>query len=71
MKVRKKKINSLPNQLKKLDERNLPKITAEDYQQRLADLINLGRKDYTHYLIYGDREHFANIEYFTGNRSEI
>ncbi|MDI9489811.1 MAG: M24 family metallopeptidase [Clostridiaceae bacterium] len=66
MKVRKKKINSLPNQLKKLDERNLPKITAEDYQQRLADLINLGRKDYTHYLIYGDREHFANIEYFTG-----
>jgi len=66
MKITKKRISSFPNRLKKINERSLPKITAEDYKQRIQDLINLGRNKYTHYLVYGDREHYANIEYFTG-----
>jgi len=51
MKVRKKKINSLPNQLKKLDERNLPKITAEDYQQKTSRL-NQPRSERLYSLSY-------------------
>lgn len=66
MTIIKKRINSLPNKIKKVDERNLPKILAEDYQKRINDLIDLGADKYTHYFIYGDREHYANIEYFTG-----
>ncbi|NLJ71242.1 MAG: M24 family metallopeptidase [Clostridiaceae bacterium] len=66
MRIIKKKINSLPNQIKKINERELPRITAEDYQRRINALINLGNGKYTDYIIYGDREHFSNIEYFTG-----
>lgn len=66
MRITTKRITSLPNQIKKLDERNSPRISSEDYLQRIKNLIELGGNKYTHYLVYGDREHFANIEFFTG-----
>lgn len=42
-----------------------PKISAEIYLDRLERLRKKS-KPYTHLLVYGDREHFANIQYLTG-----
>lgn len=40
---------------------------AEDYRLRLCRLIaRMKARNITHVLIYGDREHFSNIEYFCG-----
>ena len=41
---------------------------AATYQKRIAAALELSEKRYktTHLLVYGDREHFANIHYFTG-----
>ena len=40
---------------------------AATYQKRIARALELARKrGLTHLLVYGDREHFANIHYFTG-----
>lgn len=51
-----------------LEEVNLPpvELTAEDYLLRIRLLRERMEKlGLTHVVIYGDREHFANIEYFT------
>ncbi len=43
-----------------------PELDAEDYLQRvnlLSELMNTKNLDYV--VIYGDREHFASIEYFS------
>ena len=44
----------------------LPHFTAEDYLARL-DLLTgrMREKGVSHVVIYGDREHFSNIEYFS------
>ena len=41
---------------------------AETYRNRISNALELARSRYnaTHLLVYGDREHFANIHYFTG-----
>lgn len=65
-KIIRKRIDTLPNQLLKLDESNLPVITAKDYQTRIESLFEAAGGAYTHFVIYGDREHFSNIEFFTG-----
>lgn len=41
-------------------------LNAEDYKLRLHKLVErMNSKGLTHVLIYGDREHFSNVEYFT------
>lgn len=45
----------------------IPKLNAQDYKKRLETLWNMPQAaDYDHIIIYGDREHFSNIHYFTG-----
>ncbi len=42
-------------------------FTAEDYEIRLSELRKaMDEEGLSHVLIYGDREHFANVAYFTG-----
>ncbi len=45
----------------------VPEITGEDYKERLYKLWKMPQaQQYTAIIIYGDREHFSNIYYFTG-----
>ena len=45
----------------------IPETCAEDYLRRIAALWDMPQAEkYTHIVIYGDREHFSNIQYFTG-----
>lgn len=48
-----------------LDFSEAPAITPEMYQDRIERLLDLG-KDYSHLVIYADREHFSNLEHITG-----
>lgn len=43
-----------------------PEFTALDYSKRIDKLLSVLDDDFTHMVFYGDREHFSNIEYFTG-----
>jgi Xaa-Pro aminopeptidase len=43
-----------------------PKLTPETYLNRLERLRKKCQGTYTHLVVYGDREHFANIQYLTG-----
>ncbi len=64
--VVRKKITSLPNITQPLDESNLPVIDRDDYNKRIHALFKLANGKYSHFIIYADREHFSNVEYFTG-----
>ena len=51
-----------------LKEENMPilELEKEDYEIRIARLVErIREKNLTHMVIYGDREHFSNVEYFT------
>ena len=51
-----------------LKEENMPvlDLDKEDYELRIARLVErIREKNLTHMVIYGDREHFSNVEYFT------
>lgn len=51
-----------------LKEENMPilELAKEDYELRIARLVErIREKNLTHMVIYGDREHFSNVEYFT------
>ena len=51
-----------------LKEENMPvlELAKEDYEARIARLVErIREKNFTHMVIYGDREHFSNVEYFT------
>lgn len=51
-----------------LTEVNMPilEFSKEDYEGRIERLVERIRKrSLTHMIIYGDREHFSNVEYFT------
>lgn len=51
-----------------LQEENMPvlELDKEDYELRIARLVErIREKNLTHMVIYGDREHFSNVEYFT------
>lgn len=51
-----------------LKEEDMPvlELAKEDYDARVARLVQRIRKqNLTHVIIYGDREHFSNVEYFT------
>jgi Xaa-Pro aminopeptidase len=43
-----------------------PKLGAQIYINRLERLRNLCKPNFTHILVYGDREHSANVQYLTG-----
>lgn len=46
---------------------DVPRMTAQDYKKRQAQLWEMTQaSDYDVIVIYGDREHFSNIHYFTG-----
>lgn len=64
--VVKKHISALPNWSVPLNEAEIPVIAAEDYLNRIEALYEQGGGRYTHYVLYGEREHFSNIEYLTG-----
>ncbi len=42
-----------------------PVITKEDYEERVEKLLEAASQ-YSHLLIYADKEHFSNLEYVTG-----
>ncbi|MDD3251282.1 MAG: hypothetical protein PHV18_01845 [Lachnospiraceae bacterium] len=44
---------------------NAPVITKEDYENRIEKLLSAASQ-YSHLLIYADKEHFSNLEYITG-----
>ncbi len=64
-KVVRRKIDWLPNQNVEVSSRELPVLALEDYQQRLA-AARQSMGSLTHLVVYADREHFSNIEYFAG-----
>jgi Xaa-Pro aminopeptidase len=43
-----------------------PKLSTTTYLNRLQKLRNKCKDIYTHLVVYGDREHMANISYLTG-----
>ena len=44
-----------------------PSLTKDDYKCRTKKLFSMPQaSDYDYIVIYGDREHFSNIQYFTG-----
>lgn len=48
-----------------LDFAESPIITPQMYLDRIDKLLKLGEQ-YSHLVIYADREHFSNLEYITG-----
>src|SRR5690554_2204078 len=47
--------------------RDLPPLTEEVYQERITQLRRLmDENGFTHVIVYGDREHFANTRFLTG-----
>ncbi len=47
--------------------RDLPVIPAETYAQRVASLRErMKQSGFSHVIVYGDREHFANTRFLTG-----
>ncbi len=44
----------------------VPEFSAEDYLQRIESLFEACKGEYEYIVIYGDREHYTNTEYFTG-----
>ena len=50
-----------------IDYSEIPEITGDDYQKRIETLWEMPQSQkYSTIIIYGDREHFSNITYFTG-----
>jgi hypothetical protein len=45
----------------------LPELPKSEYESRLQKVRSLMKKNgFTHIVIYGDREHFANVRFLTG-----
>lgn len=50
-----------------VDPEQIPVLGREDYEARIQALWQMPQaSEYATILIYGDREHFSNVEYFTG-----
>ena len=66
MNIQEIKVPSFP--LDKVHESVVRIADAETYKKRIAQALELAWLRYhaTHLIVYGDREHFANIHYFTG-----
>ena len=60
-------VNANPFFLEEVNYSTVPVLDSDEYLQRIDLLLErLRSRRLTHAIIYGDREHFANIEYFTG-----
>jgi len=62
-KIIRKRITALPNEDKKIDYNETPVFKSQDYLRRIQNAMSITDGKYTHLLIYGDREHFSNIEF--------
>ncbi|HOJ11424.1 MAG TPA: hypothetical protein PK733_12655, partial [Clostridiales bacterium] len=48
-------------------EPEIPVFTKEEFEDRISRLLNkMSNSELTHVIVYGDREHFSNLEYLTG-----
>ena len=65
-KVIKKEISELPNANGLLDYCETPQMTGQEYKDRIKMAFYGCKSSITHLMIYADREHFSNVEYFTG-----
>lgn len=63
--VVRKRVAALPNLTEELELQDYPELSGADYFARV-ELARTKMDDFTHLMIYGDREHFSNIEFFTG-----
>lgn len=62
-----KTINANESFLKEVDCPPINKLSREVYSMRVEKLVErMNEKQVTHVIIYGDREHCANMEYFSG-----
>ncbi len=61
-KVIRKKVAPLP--MAPIDYSELPKFTGDDFKKRIETAFK--KTDYSHILVYADREHASNVEFFTG-----
>ncbi len=44
-----------------------PQISSAELEQRLSELRGrMQERNLTHLVVYGEREHFANLAYLTG-----
>ena len=60
-------VNANPFFLEEVNYSTVPVLDSDEYLRRIDLLLErLRSRRLTHAIIYGDREHFANIEYFTG-----
>ena len=59
-------IARLPNIENEISEDEYPIITTNKYQERINSAIKKCKNKFTHLIIYADREHFSNMEYFSG-----
>ena len=49
-----------------IDHAAAPRLTGEDYQERIRRMWALKEADrYSCVIIYADREHYSNVHYFT------
>lgn len=56
----------LPNMEEVIDYEEAPFITGDVYQERIEQLLKRAKGMFSHLVLYGDREHFSNIEFLTG-----
>lgn len=63
--VVRKKVQGFPNLQVDVDLRGIPELDGSEYWQRVRR-AQAKMQGYTHLVVYADREHFSNIEYFTG-----
>ncbi|NLD59836.1 MAG: M24 family metallopeptidase [Clostridiales bacterium] len=63
--IARKRIAALPNLPWEGSLQAVPELAADTYARRLAALRDRFG-DHSHLVFYADREHFSNVEYFTG-----
>lgn len=61
-----KALTYLPNFTSEITEKEYPVLGEAIYKKRIAAALDMCQDTFTHLIIYGDREHFSNMEYFTG-----
>ena len=63
-----KEISVPPFPAEKIHQSVVSIADASTYQKRISNALEMAwaRHQATHLVVYGDREHFANIHYFTG-----
>jgi len=65
-KVLRKMISALPNIESAINSDEIPIISKQEYLCRIQAALKQSFGKYSYLIIYADREHFSNMEYFTG-----